>query len=965
MKRLIFISLLFVFLMLFSPLKEAAAQETYVSAQSGNFSEGSTWVGGSAPTEYNHILIKSGHTVTLDRGTDWNDYILVWDVTIEEGAVLNNNGYPLWIRVTGGGATPQYKNDGTHNGPGTMQAYENGDMRIDGNGTINLDIEYHLQGKLQVRYTCNLIINGNIQPTQYGFAAPNVAQHRINYEVFEGVGGVLTVNGDIYSAGNIINNKPVWILIPAEGTLIVDGNIYFNGDSDVIHNKGSLTITGDLTLGPLTSSWILNGSYNMNEPAAYLEVGGDILGGGLCYFRASYGSYTKFGGQLFPAGFGGQFQLLQPTAENTFEYAGAEEQSIIGSLDYQNLIINNSSSEGVSLAEDINVNQTLTLEHGRLHLGDHNLLLDGEATIAGEPGPENMIVATSSGELRKSYDSPASFSFPVGDADEEAEYSPVTIELTSGSFSNGYVGLKLSNQAYPGGGAHHLKRYWEITSSGIEEYSSNLSFRYNEADVEGNEEQLYCYRVEPDEELFAAANTELHELTAEDVSQFGLFTGKSQPNPDAPTAYNVTGGGEYCEGEPGLEVGLDNSEADAIYTLYQNNQPIITDVQGTGSALSFGLQSQGVYTVSGTNDNGTTLMLGEANIIESAYITPEVAISTASTTVCEGEEITIVAVAQGTGQEPLFEWFVNGLSAGENSDTYSYIPQDQDVVQLQMTSSSGCATVNPVMSNEIIFQVIATIIPTAEISASPAEVCQGEEMEFTATVSGAGDTPIFQWFVNGEAMSIAEPVMTFVPNHGDAVQLILSSSASCASPATVESNIVEAVVYELPEVSWETFKPDTFCIFWDAVAITGGLPEGGEYSGPGVADNTFDPEEAGIGEHELTYSYTTDQGCTAQASHIVFVDYCTSLSQSDESKQEIRIYPNPASHELHLDLNGTAGECRTITIYNNLGIAMHRMINPAAKQKHTITLSNWPDGIYHISFDLDSDMISKQFILSK
>jgi hypothetical protein len=94
---------------------------------------------------------------------------LVWNITIEEGAVLSNNGWPLWIR-TPATSTPQYKNDGIHNGPGTMQAYENGDMRIDGNGSTNLDIEYYLQGALQVRWSSNLTINGDIKPTQYGYS---------------------------------------------------------------------------------------------------------------------------------------------------------------------------------------------------------------------------------------------------------------------------------------------------------------------------------------------------------------------------------------------------------------------------------------------------------------------------------------------------------------------------------------------------------------------------------------------------------------------------------------------------------------------------------------------------------------------------------------------------------------------------------------------------------------------------
>jgi hypothetical protein len=139
-----------------------------------------------------------------------------------------------------------------------MQAYQDGDMRIDGNGSTNLDIEYYLQGKLEVRYTSNLTINGDIKPTQYSYAGPTTATPRIKYEIFNDVGGTLTVNGDVYSAGNIVSNNPVNIVIPAEGTLIVNGNINFNAAADVITNDGTFTVTGNLTLGTTTSSYFWN-----------------------------------------------------------------------------------------------------------------------------------------------------------------------------------------------------------------------------------------------------------------------------------------------------------------------------------------------------------------------------------------------------------------------------------------------------------------------------------------------------------------------------------------------------------------------------------------------------------------------------------------------------------------------------------------------------------------------------------
>ena len=46
-----------------------------------------------------------------------------------------------------------------------------------------------------------------------------------------------------------------------------------------------------------------------------------------------------------------------------------------------------------------------------------------------------------------------------------------------------------------------------------------------------------------------------------------------------------------------------------------------------------------------------------------------------------------------------------------------------------------------------------------------------------------------------------------------------------------------------------------------AFDLTGGIPSGGTYSGTGVTNNVFDPFSAGIGTHDITYTYSS-AGCT-------------------------------------------------------------------------------------------------------
>ena len=52
-----------------------------------------------------------------------------------------------------------------------------------------------------------------------------------------------------------------------------------------------------------------------------------------------------------------------------------------------------------------------------------------------------------------------------------------------------------------------------------------------------------------------------------------------------------------------------------------------------------------------------------------------------------------------------------------------------------------------------------------------------------------------------------------------------------------------------------------FCENGSAQALNVVYPAGGSYSGPGVQNNVFDPQPAGIGTHTIAYSYTDAQGC--------------------------------------------------------------------------------------------------------
>ncbi|PKP36322.1 MAG: hypothetical protein CVT97_09230, partial [Bacteroidetes bacterium HGW-Bacteroidetes-14] len=423
-------------------------------------------MGGVAPGLGDDIIIVSGHTVTLDQNA------LVRNINIEAGAILINSTFDVIGTSTSPGASPQYINNGSHNGTGKFILYDNGGTQLRGNGVTNCNIEYR-NYQLKITDECNLTINGNIQPGTGGNGTTIL-------EAWEGGGGNLIINGSIITdpirGGSIINQT---------GTIIVNGNVSLLGSSGAaagsVFENGSFAtfnISGNLTLGP-------NDSYCQNIGS--MIIGGDLLGSGQndTYFWQETGATVKFGGEVFPEPNGGLFfansSALGGTSEpSTVEYNGVVSQNIAFPIDeaYSNLVINNSSITGVTLNTDITINGDLSLMNGLLTIGDYNLNLADTSHILGVPSSGSMIIATGTGELRRTFSTAGSFVFPVGDNNGTAEYSPVIVDFSAGVYNDAFVGVNLVNEPYPGASGSYLNRYWNINSSGITDFTCNVQFDY-------------------------------------------------------------------------------------------------------------------------------------------------------------------------------------------------------------------------------------------------------------------------------------------------------------------------------------------------------------------------------------------------------------------------------------------------------------------------------------------------------
>ncbi len=140
------------------------------------------------------------------------------------------------------------------------------------------------------------------------------------------------------------------------------------------------------------------------------------------------------------------------------------------------------------------------------------------------------------------------------------------------------------------------------------------------------------------------------------------------------------------------------------------------------------------------------------------------------------------------------------------------------------------------------------------------------------------------------------------------------------------SNPINITRY-LPEVTLEPF--DWVCVEWPAFELTGGMPAGGEYSGPGVVNGWFNPASAGVGTHTITYTYSDPNNCENFDTETILVDPCTGINEMADLSG-IKIYPNPTTGMITVDFDQNPGAIEVLVVNT-----LNKMVY--TRSKETIT----------------------------
>ncbi len=291
-----------------------------------------------------------------------------------------------------------------------------------------------------------------------------------------------------------------------------------------------------------------------------------------------------------------------------------------------------------------------------------------------------------------------------------------------------------------------------------------------------------------------------------------------------------------------------------------------TNVQQTA------ISQQGSYFVLVTN---SVNCVNSDTIFVTVNQNPIISISLPTDSICDNSSAITCSVNpsggvfSGIGVNQLGEFNPVSINQGTSNIYYQY------------TDGNGCSAVDSVL-----IKVLQS--PSVSLSLNTTTLCSN-----SGTIALNGGLPLGgNYSGNGVTADSFDPSVSGTGN-----QTITYSFISFNGCSNLDSTLIN--VLQSPSVSL-SLNTSTLCSNSGPLSLTGGMPFGGIYSGNGVfASNSFDPLLSGVGNHLITYNYSSLNGCSDSATESIYVDICSGLlSQVFEN---VSIYPNPTSDYINLE----------------------------------------------------------------
>jgi gliding motility-associated-like protein len=168
-----------------------------------------------------------------------------------------------------------------------------------------------------------------------------------------------------------------------------------------------------------------------------------------------------------------------------------------------------------------------------------------------------------------------------------------------------------------------------------------------------------------------------------------------------PTPYPVTGGGAYCIGDTGRQIGMARTDTATTYSLYTSGNLVAGPIAGTGGPINFGTFTQaGVYTAKATNIVGCDTVM--ANTVTITPLSPPTIVSlTSSDVICYGAATDTISITATSANGFIHYSVDSGLTYNNTTGLFTGLPVGGYYVFVKDDSSCKSAyVVNPVVISQ-------------------------------------------------------------------------------------------------------------------------------------------------------------------------------------------------------------------------------------------------------------------------
>lgn len=353
----------------------------------------------------------------------------------------------------------------------------------------------------------------------------------------------------------------------------------------------------------------------------------------------------------------------------------------------------------------------------------------------------------------------------------------------------------------------------------------------------------------------------------------------------------------------------------------------------------------GTYNISITDANSCQFnVLAVVLEEEQGILSPSVDLILTPDPVCEGEPATVTAVGINGGNNPSYEFFLNGVSVqnGPNS-SYSGTFTAGDELYVLITSDENCLGTNQAQSNVVVFDPVPSETPTSQQTVLETNICFDENGVIQANSTGCSDGYVYTWYVNGVvAQQGADSLFSMLLSDGDAVYYDVQCATGCGN---VVSSTLTAFTVSTPVAD---AGPDQILVEGNATTLFGS----------GVGNPTWSPGTnlSSVSEFEptasptqtITYTLTTElNGCTATDDVIIYVE--------DPIVPLTGVSPNgDGINDTWRILNIEAFENNQVIIYDRWGQKLYTKTSYSNSNGWDGTINGrfLPEGAYYYYIDL-------------